>query len=76
MSEYDFIELIKRKRLIAHISMKALAKKIPICASGYCKIETHHQKLNYFIIRRLGEIWDLDLNLLKDSTPNIHPSFD
>ncbi len=65
MSEYDFIEYVKRKRLSLSMNQKTLAKKIPICVSSYCKIETHQHNINYFILRRLAELLNIDLNIIK-----------
>lgn len=76
MSEYDFIEYIKRKRLSLFISQKDLAKQIPIASSAYCKIENHQQTLSIFILGRLAEILDIDLNILRLPSNPKHVFFD
>lgn len=68
MSEYQFIELVKRKRLSLFISQKDLAKQIPISKTAYCKIENHQQRLSYFILKRLAELLQIDLNLIKTNS--------
>ncbi|MDE5714767.1 MAG: helix-turn-helix transcriptional regulator [Anaeroplasmataceae bacterium] len=66
MNQYDFIELIKKKRENQFLSQKDLAKQIPISKTAYCKIENHQQNLNFFIIKRIAELLEIDLNLIKD----------
>lgn len=67
MTEKEFIELIKKKRLSQWISQKELAKQIPISKSAYSKIENHIQKPSFFVILRLAEIFDINLNLFKNT---------
>lgn len=67
MNQKQFIELVKRKRLSKMLSQKELAKSIPISKSAYCKIENHIQNPSFFIIRRLAEILELDLNQIKET---------
>lgn len=76
MSEYQFIELIKNKRLSLFISQKDLAKQIPISKTAYCKIENHQQKLSYFILKRLAELLQIDLNLIKTNSSKEFIYFD
>ena len=71
MTQKEFIELIKKKRLSQLISQKDLAKKIPIAKSTYSKIENHLQNPSLFVIQRLAEIFDIDLNILKSSSTDI-----
>lgn len=66
MRQKDFVEYIKRKRLSQRISQKELAKSIPLASSTYSKIENHQQNLSFFVIQRLAEIFDIDLNILKN----------
>ena len=47
------------------LSQKDLAKQIPISNTAYSKIENHLQNLSFFVIQRLAEIFDIDLNILK-----------
>lgn len=68
MNQIEFIELIKKKRLSQLMLQKDLAKKIPISKSAYSKIENHLQNPNLFVIQRLAEIFDIDLNILKSSS--------
>ena len=48
------------------ISQKDLAKNIPISKTAYCKIENHQQNPSVFVVQRLAEIFDIDLNILKN----------
>lgn len=66
LTQKDFIELIKKKRLSQMISQKDLAKMIPISKTAYSKIENHLQNPTIFVIQRLAEIFDIDLNVLKN----------
>ncbi|MDE6407046.1 MAG: helix-turn-helix domain-containing protein [Anaeroplasmataceae bacterium] len=66
MTQKEFIELIKKKRLAQMIPQKDLAKKIPISKTAYSKIENHLQNPSVFVIQRLAEIFDIDLNILKN----------
>lgn len=52
------------------MSQKDLAKKIPISKSAYSKIENHLQNPSLFVIQRLAEIFDVDLNILKTKHQN------
>lgn len=52
------------------MSQKDLAKKIPISKSAYSKIENHLQNPSLFVIQRLAEIFDVDLNILKTKPQN------
>ena len=65
MDQKQFIELV-RKRLSNLLSQKDLAKSIPISKVTYSKIENHQQNPNFFVIRRLAEILDIDLNIIKE----------
>lgn len=67
MRQKDFIEYVKKKRISQMISQKDLAKSIPIASSTYSKIENHKQNPSFFVIQRLAEIFDIDLNILKNS---------
>lgn len=67
MQEYDFIELIKRKRLSLFLSQKDLAKQIPISKTAYCKIENHQQSISFDVLKRLAILLDIDLNIIIDS---------
>ncbi|MDE5546960.1 MAG: helix-turn-helix domain-containing protein [Anaeroplasmataceae bacterium] len=71
MTQKEFIELIKKKRLDQMISQKDLAKMIPISKTAYSKIENHLQKPTIFVIQRLAEIFDIDLNILKNTSKEI-----
>ncbi len=66
MDQKQFIELVKRKRLSNLLSQKDLAKSIPISKVTYSKIENHQQNPIFFVIRRLAEILDIDLNIIKE----------
>lgn len=50
------------------ISQKDLAKMIPISKTAYSKIENHLQNPSIFVIQRLAEIFDIDLNILKNTS--------
>ncbi len=71
LTQKEFIELIKKKRLDQMISQKDLAKMIPISKTAYSKIENHLQKPTIFVIQRLAEIFDIDLNILKNTSKEI-----
>ncbi|MDE6241413.1 MAG: helix-turn-helix domain-containing protein [Anaeroplasmataceae bacterium] len=71
MTQKEFIELIKKKRLSQMISQKDLAKMIPISKTAYSKIENHLQNPTVFVIQRLAEIFDIDLNILKNTSKEI-----
>lgn len=53
------------------LSQKEIAKSIPISKSAYCKIENHLQSPSFFVIRRLAELFDFDLNRIKEPTRTI-----
>lgn len=53
------------------ISQKDLAKMIPISKTAYSKIENHLQNPTVFVIQRLAEIFDIDLNILKNTSKEI-----
>ena len=72
----EFIEYIKHKRERSFITQKDLAKKIPINKCTYCKIENHKQEPSFFMIKRLAEIFDIDLNIIKSKTDEIEHYFD
>ena len=71
MNQKEFIELIKRKRLSQMLSQKDVAKSIPISKTAYSKIENHQQNLSFFMIRRLAELFDIDLNIIKEASKDI-----
>ncbi len=73
MSEKEFVKLIKKKRLIANIKASFIAKELCISKSSYSKIENHKRNLYYYEIIRLAEIFNIDLNILKNK--NEHKSF-
>ena len=73
MEEKEFIALITLKRESRLINQKDIAKLIPMSASSYSKLEKGKLKLNYFLIRRLSEIFDIDLNIIKVKNYNKHP---
>lgn len=54
------------------MSQQEVATTIPVSKSAYSKIENHLQNPNYFVIRRLAEIFDIDLNVIKQETEMIH----
>lgn len=66
MEEKEFIDLIKKKRETAMILQKDIAKMIPMNKASYCKIENGKKKLSFFTLRRLAEIWEIDLNQIKN----------
>ena len=68
MTQRDFMELVKRKRLSLMLSQKEIAKSIPISKSAYSKLENHLQSPSFFVIRRLAELFDIDLNIIKEQT--------
>ena len=72
MRQKDFIEYIKKKRISQMISQKELAKSIPITSSTYSKIENHQQNPSFFVIKRLAEIFQIDLNIIKDDLESKH----
>lgn len=76
MQEYDFIELIKRKRLNLFLSQKDLAKQIPISKTAYCKIENHQQSISFDVLKRLAILLDIDLNIIIDSKHTDHFFYD
>ncbi len=65
------MEFVKKKRLSQNLSQKDLAKSIPISKTAYSKIENHLQKPSVFVIQRLAEILDIDLNILKNTSKDI-----
>lgn len=71
MNQKQYIELVKRKRLSQMLSQKELAKSIPISKTAYSKIENHLQNPSFFVIRRLAEIFDIDLNQIKETPSEI-----
>lgn len=76
MEEKEFIALIILKRESRMIMQKDIAKLIPMSTSSYSKLEKGIIKLNYFTIRRLSEILDIDLNLIKVKNYNKYPNID
>ena len=66
MDQKQFIELVKKKRLKKLLNKKKKKKSIPISKVTYSKIENHQQNPNFFVIRRLAEILDIDLNIIKE----------
>lgn len=66
MNEFEFIKLIKEKRLSKKLSQKELAKLLVIPHTTLCKIENGKQKLDYKTIRMISIILDIDLNLIKE----------
>lgn len=76
MEVYEFIAFIKKKREDAFLLQKDIAKKIPISKTTYCKIENGKQLPSYFVIKRLAEIWDIDLNMIKNKHEFHHAYFD
>ena len=76
VEEKEFIALIKKRRESKLIMQKDLAKIIPMSSSSYSKLENGNLKLNYFLIRRLAEIFELDLNIIKVKKYNKYPNID
>lgn len=76
MTENEFIELIKKKRLDQLMTQKQLAYILSISNSKYCKIEGHKQNLTFNLIKRLAEIFELDLNIIKTSPKKDNHYFD
>lgn len=76
MEEKEFITLIKQKRRNKKLLQKDLAKLIPISKSSYSKLENGKMSLNFFLIRRLSELLDIDLNEIKVNNYNKFPYFD
>lgn len=76
MTEQQFINLIKKKRESKFILQKTIAKKIPISKSSYSKLENGNKKLNFFLIKRLSELLDIDLNQIKDLDNKKHLNID
>ena len=76
MEEKEFIKLIKKKREDNFILQKDIAKQIPISKSSYSKLENGKLKLNFFLIRRISEILDIDLNTIKVKTYKQFPYID
>ncbi len=73
MSEREFIELIKKKRLLANKKSSFIARELCISKSSYSKIENHKRNLYYYEIIKLAEIFNIDLNILKNN--NEHESY-
>ena len=76
MEEKEFITLIKTKREDKFILPKDIAKIIPMSKSSYSKLENGKLKLNFFLIRRISEILDIDLNTIKVKEYNKFPYMD
>ena len=76
MSEKEFIKLIKKKREDMLLLQKDIAKKIPISKSTYSKLENENKKLNFFLIKRISEILDIDLNSIKSNEEKIFLDID
>lgn len=76
MEEKEFINLIKKRRKDLMILQKDLAKKIPISKSSYSKLENGKLSLNFFLLRRISEILDIDLNSIKVKEYNKYPYID
>ncbi len=53
------------------MSQKEVAKCIPLPVSTYSKIENHLQNPSFFVIQRLAEIFDIDLNIIKNTKKTI-----
>ena len=68
MSEKEFVLLIKQIREQRFLLQKDVAKQIPVSKSDYSKIENGKKKLNFFLIRRFSELFDLHLNQIKENT--------
>ena len=75
MTQKEFITLIKQKRESLLLSKKEFARQIPISESAYSKIENYQQNLNYFLIKRIAELLEIDLNILKEKAKDM-PFFD
>ena len=67
MTEKEFKTLIKQKRIEKHIMLKDMANRLNISSSYYSKIENDKIKINYELIKRISEILEIDLNIIKDS---------
>lgn len=70
LNQKEFIELVKKKRVSKMICQKDIAKRIPISKSAYSKIENHKQTPSLFVIVRLAELFEIDLNTFKTSKKN------
>ena len=66
MSEFEFIDLIKRKRKEKNILLKDMAMYLNVSKSYYCKVEKLKLKLSFTLIKNISEILDIDLNIIKD----------
>lgn len=65
LNQKEFIEFIKKMRVNKMMSQKDIAKRICISKSAYSKIENHKQTPSLFVVVRLAEIFDIDLNDFK-----------
>lgn len=70
MNQKEFMKLVTKKRLKMGLNQYQFAKMIPINKTSYSKIENDKQGLNFFLIKRIATILDIDLNSIKDEKIN------
>ena len=68
MREYEFLLIIQYTRLKKNLFQKDMARLLNISKSSYSKLERGEKKLNYENIKKIAEILDIDLNIIKDKT--------
>lgn len=66
MTEKEFLMSVKIQRERLFLSQKDFARQIPLSKSTYCKIENGRQKITFFVLKRIAEILNIDLNSIKD----------
>lgn len=66
MKEIEFIIYVKQKRKEKNILTKDMAALLNVSPSYYSKIENNKISLNFSMIKRISEILDIDLNIIKN----------
>ncbi len=66
MKEIEFIIYVKQKRKEKNILTKDMAALLNVSSSYYSKIENNKISLNFSMIKRISEILDIDLNIIKN----------
>lgn len=72
MTYLEFSKLIKEIRIKKGLTQKEMAYLIPINTITYNRVENGTQEANFYTLKRISEILNIDLNIIKIDT--IHES--
>lgn len=76
MTYEELADLIKRKRFLGNLTQKQVSLLIPCKPSTYFRIENGQQEPNFYQLKRLIEIFNLNVNEIFASKKPGHYNYD